>query len=148
MDGYSDDMPPEARMELALAQIKGVEHPKYTQIANFFKINRSTLSRRHRGKTTSRSTAYAETHQSLSKEQEEALIDQINKLTQRSMLPISCIVKNLAEEIIGRSLGKNWTANFVKRHKTRLQSRYLRCIDNLRVKADNVAMFEHFYDLV
>ena len=64
------------------------------------------------------------------------------------MPPTSRIVKDLAEGIIGRSVGKNWTAQFVKRHKTRLKSRYIRCINNLRVKADNAGHFEHSHDLV
>ena len=76
------------------------------------------------------------------------LIDQINKLTQRSMPPTSRIVRNLAEEIIGGPVGKNWTALFVKRHKDRLKSRYLRNVDNPRVKADSVPNSAHFYSLV
>ncbi|RAL65988.1 hypothetical protein DID88_005649 [Monilinia fructigena] len=107
MDSKPNEMPSEARMEAALDHIKGQERPKYSQIAKIYKVNRSTLSRRYRGKTTSRTAAYADTHQSLSIEQEKALIDQINKLTQRSMPPTSGIVRNLAEEIIGRSVGKN-----------------------------------------
>jgi hypothetical protein len=141
-------MTPDERMELAVAYSKTLNQPNYTHISNYYNINRSTLSKRHRRKATSRKQAASDTKQCLTIEQEEALIDQINKLTQRSMPPTSRIVRNLAEEIIGRSVGKNWTALFVKRHQDRLESRYLRCIDNLRVKADNVAMFEYFYTLV
>ena len=62
--------------------------------------------------------------------QEEALIQQINRLTDRGMPPTSGMVRNLAEEVIGRPVGKNWTGDFVKRYKNRLTSVYLRNIDS------------------
>jgi hypothetical protein len=45
-------------------------------------------------------------------------------------------VKNLAEEIIGGEVNKNWTAYCVKRHNSYLKSLYLRNIDNLRMKSE------------
>jgi hypothetical protein len=63
---------------------------------------------------------------------EELLIDRINNLSMRQMPPTSHIVKNMAEEIYGRAVGKNWTGQFINRHKSRLHSMYLRNIDNLR----------------
>jgi hypothetical protein len=72
----------------------------------------------------------------LTNAQEEALIKQINKLSIRNMSPTSHIVKNLAEEICGRKIYKNWVANFVHRHKDRLKSQYSRNIDNNRAKAE------------
>ena len=55
---------------------------------------------------------------------------------------------NLAEEVIGDSVGKNWTSDFVKRYKNRVISVYLRNIDNERIKAEYAPVFKHFYDLV
>ena len=63
--------------------------------------------------------------------QEEALISQINKLTARSIPPTTSMVRNFAEEMIGREVNKNWTAGFVERHSDRLKSLYLRNIDYL-----------------
>ena len=63
------------------------------------------------------------------------------------MPPTSRIVKNMAEEIRGGEVNKNWTANFVKRHQGRLKSLYLRNIDNLRAQAEYEPMFKHFFDL-
>jgi Tc5 transposase DNA-binding domain len=57
--------------------------------------------------------------QQLSDEQEKALIMQINKLSLRDIPPTSRITQNLAGEIAGVNLGKNWTARFIKRHKKR-----------------------------
>lgn len=69
-------------------------------------------------------------------------------MTDRGMPPTAQVVRNLAEEITGREVGKNWTSDFVKRHKSRLKSLYLSNIDNLRVKAEFGPYFQHFYDLV
>ena len=64
------------------------------------------------------------------------------------MPPTSQIVKNLAEEVIGRSVRKNWTANFVRRHQGELRNLYLCNIDNLRVKGEYAPTYKLFFDLV
>lgn len=64
------------------------------------------------------------------------------------MPPRASIVRNLAEEMIGRRVGKNWTGSFVKRYETRLKSLYLRSIDKDRVKAEYTPVFDLFYSLV
>jgi hypothetical protein len=64
------------------------------------------------------------------------------------MPPTSQMVKNLAEEVIGRSVGKNWRANFVRRHQGELCSLYLHNIDNLHVKGEYAPTYKLFFDLV
>jgi len=64
------------------------------------------------------------------------------------MPPTTVIVKNLAEEIRGCAVGKNWTASFVDRHKHELKSLYLKSIDNQRVKGEYPPAYELFYQLV
>ena len=76
------------------------------------------------------------------------LIKQINTLTNKGMPPTSQIVKNLAEEIRGREVGKNWVGQFVKRHGHLLTSAYLRNIDNLRVCTEHIDKFQHLFSLV
>jgi hypothetical protein len=58
------------------------------------------------------------------------------------------MVKNFAEEIIGREVGKNWVSDFCKRHSSELKSLYLRNIENLRVKGEFGPIYKLFYDLV
>jgi hypothetical protein len=58
------------------------------------------------------------------------------------------MVKNFAEEIIGRKGGKNWVSQFCRRHESELKSLYLRNIDNLRVKGEYGPIYKLFYDLV
>jgi hypothetical protein len=94
-------------MEKALSALNAQLIPNYSQVAMKYSIHRTTLMRRHQGKTSSRAQATSLYHKLLTDTQEEALIDQINKLTVRGLPPTSYIVKNLAEEIIGQEINKN-----------------------------------------
>ena len=138
----------DAAMEAALAECDVELAPNYSAIAKKHSLERTTLMRRHLGKTVSRREATYLYHSLLSRAQEEALIKQINKLTVRGLPPTTQIVTNLAEEIIGREVHKNWTARFVARHKNRFKSKYLRNIDNTRVKAEYGPMIAEFFKLV
>ena len=122
--------------------------PNYAKTGKKYGIERITLMRRHKGISTSKREATSIYYKLLTNTQEEALISQINKLTVRGLPPTSQIVRNLAEEIIGRDVGKNWTANFVHRHSSRLKSLYLRNIDNLRMKSEYRPHIQFFFDLV
>ena len=138
----------DARIELALAEIGEENAPNYTQYARKYKLVPSTLSRRHRGITTSRKEASSEHHQNLTIAQEQLLLAHINRLTDRNLPPTAKIVQNIAEEMIGRSVGKNWTSQFVHWHQGELKSLYLCNIDNQWVKAEFLPMFKYFYDMV
>jgi uncharacterized protein YjaZ len=76
------------------------------------------------------------------------LILHINMLTDWGLPLTSQIVRNLAEEMILRLVGKNWTGQFIQRHKDRLQSMYLRNINDMRTKAEYVLMIKLFFNLV
>ena len=138
----------EARIQLAIADLNAQLVPNYTATAKKYELVRSTLTRRIHGQTESRAESLSNHSQRLTNGQEEVLIGYINKLTDRAIPPTTHIVKNMAEELAGHSVGKNWTSNFVKRHENCLKSIYLRNIDNLRVKADHTAWFEYFYEQV
>ena len=138
----------EDNMKNALDALDAQLLPNYTQIALKFGLQRTMLMRRHKGICDSRAQATSQYHKLLTDTQEEVLITQINKLTARGLPPTSHIVKNLAEEIVGREVNKNWTAHFVKRHSSRLKSLYLRNIDNLRMKSEYGPHIQHFFDLV
>jgi methanogenic corrinoid protein MtbC1 len=103
----SNKMVNEQDIKKAIDALDAQEKPNYSQVAKDFQINRRTLMRRHKGQTTSRAQATSQYHKLLTDTQEDALIDQINKLTARGLPPTSQIVQNLAEEIIGREVNKN-----------------------------------------
>jgi hypothetical protein len=138
----------EERMTAAFAALDLQERLNYSQIAKQYKLERSTLAKRYKGQTVSRQVFLSESRQCLTIAQEEALIEQINKLTDRHIPPTSQMVKNFAEEMIGRQVGKNWTQGFIRRHDSKLKSIYLRNIDHCRTKAEYAPVFQYFYDLV
>jgi hypothetical protein len=138
----------EKDIQEALADLETQDEPNYSAAARQYKVGRTTLMRRHKHKTRSRQDFLSEQIQCLSKDQEETLIYHINRMTDRGQPPTSQIVKNFAEEIIGKTVGKNWTAQFVRRHKDRLKSVYLRCMDNQRIKSEYEPLLQHFFDLV
>ena len=138
----------EADLELALADLAKQDTPNYSAASKKYGVPRRTLSNRFTGKSVSRQAAASEHHQYLDTAQEEALISLINRLTNRGLPSTNCMVKNLAEEIIGRPVGKNWSSQFVRRHNDRLTSRYLRNIDKKRQDTECAPIFKQFYDLV
>jgi hypothetical protein len=138
----------EARLELALEDLSKQPNPNFLSTAKTYQVHRTTLARRFKGTQQNQRIARAETHQCLSLAQEETLIRFINNLTDRSLPPTSQIVHNVAEELSGKPVHKNWVGQFVKRYKDRLHAVYLRTIDNKRVKADHIPSLERFYKLV
>jgi len=136
------------RIDAAVAAIRRGEFSNYTEAAKEYECDRGAVSRRIRGLTKSKKEADSFWRQCLTNEQEEVLIQRINDLTDRGMPPTSQIVKNLAEEIRGERVGKNWVGQFVKRYGIRLKSLYLRNIDNLRAGAEYALMFQLFFSVV
>ena len=138
----------EGRIESAIEALESQDKPNYRATAKKHNVNHTTLRRRFLGEQLPLKVANSEFRQRLTLDQEECLVQQINRLSERSISPTSCIVKNLAEEIIGGPVGKNWTGDFVKRYGPRLTSLYLRVIDNARKKAEYPPTIELFFDQV
>ena len=143
-----DNSTKEAQMELAIADLDRQLKPNYARTAKEYGLVASTLRRRHQGLTMSKENAKSEYWQKLTNAQEEVLIERINWLTDRALPPTPTIVHNLAEEIIHGPIGKNWVAEFVKRHQDKLKSIYLRTIDQQRVQSEYAPSYQLCYDLV
>ena len=111
-------------------------------------VVRTTLRDRYIGKSRLFAQARVESNQCINAVQEETLIDHINKLILRKIPPTVQITQNLAEEIAGRQIGKNWHARFIHRHHNRLNSLYVRNMDHLRQKAEYKPIFQMYFDLV
>jgi hypothetical protein len=137
-----------ALVEKAVSAIKRGEFSDYSKAAAHYGCDRTSVSKRIRGLTRTRKEANSFFHQALTTTQEEALVSRINYLTERGMPPTSAIVENLAVEIRGTGVGKNWVGQFIRRHRDRLTSLYLRNIDNLRVSSEYAPMFNLFFKLV
>ena len=137
-----------ACIALAIATIRSREFKDYSKVAAKFNVDYTTISKRICSLMKSRKDADSFQRQCLTNAQEETLIAYINKLTDRGMPLTSSIVQNLAEEIKGAKVEKNWTRQFIWRHKNRLRSLYLRNIDNLYITAEYTPMFILFFALV
>ena len=135
-------------MKLAIADLELQNKPNILATAKKYNVVESTLRRRWKDQSVS----YEETSdihkQRLSSIEEEALIIQINQLTDRELPSTNRIVRNLAEEMIQSSMKKNWAKNFCRRHENRLKSIYLRNIDSKRMKIEYASLFQRFYQLI
>lgn len=138
----------DSRIKAALEDLKSQDSVNYAAAARKWDISSTTLRRRHQGKSTSRADANSKYRQRLTNVQEDTLLEYIDSLTRRNLPPTSQIVQNLAEELAGGPVGKNWTGQFIKRHSKRITSIYLRPIDKSRVAAESIHTFEQFYALV
>jgi hypothetical protein len=81
-------------MELAIADLQSQEKPNYRATAKKHGVNNVTLRRRFLGEQLSPTAAASLYRQRLSAVQEVALIDQINRLTDRGLPPTSCITRH------------------------------------------------------
>jgi hypothetical protein len=141
-------MPNLYRIPEAIADLDTQEVPNVTATAKRYGLHPKTLENRWKGKSVSMAEAVSTHRQALTNAQEKALIGIINWLTDRRMPPTSAIVKNLAEEIRGAPVGKNWTAQFVDRHQNDLKSVYLKNMEAKRVKGEYPPTYEYFFNLV
>jgi hypothetical protein len=135
------------RIEEALAALELQELPNYNRIAEEYGVNRTRLSRRHRGICTSIQEA-REFQRLLSTQQETALVTHINRLSEAGIPPTPSMVRVFAFEISQKWPGNHWVARFVEAHKDTLKSAYLYGFDLKRKRADNYYMIKKYFDLV
>jgi hypothetical protein len=100
-------------IEAALNDLKSQKHPNYTATAKKYYVDRTTLSRRHRGITAARGSREANS-QLLTKQQSKNLVAYINKLTERGIPPSTHMVRQFAYDICQKKPGKNWAARWRK----------------------------------
>src|SRR4051794_33419514 len=120
-----------APIDDALADLKSLkpgESINFTQIAKKYGVNRSTLSRRWRGKSGTVAERVKNT-QLLNNAQELQLIEYIKTLYNQGLPPTRAIISNFASEIASKQVGKNWIKRFLKRHLNKLISRWATGID-------------------
>jgi hypothetical protein len=136
----------EAALE-AINSLKPGNSINYTKIAKQYGVDRSTLSRRHRGVQRSRNHQY-EQQQVLTNQHEKELIRYINKLTERGLFASHEMLRNFAKEISGNKPGKHWPGRFLKRHQDDLISTYTTAIDAARKRADSAYKYTLYFELL
>jgi hypothetical protein len=137
-------------IEAALAAIEALEPGEeicYTKIAQKYGVDRSTLSRRHRGQTTSRTASAAE-RQNLHPQQEQELLRYIERLTKQGLPPTRPMIRRFASTIAGKELGVHWVDRYIKRHQVDLISRWATGIDRSRHQADSQLKYSLYFELL
>lgn len=137
-------------IEAALADIESLkpgETLNYTIIAKKHGIDRNTLSRRHRGVQASKTAQY-ENQQLLNNQQTKALLNWIEKLTDRGLYPTHEMLRNWTQEITGIRPGKQWPTRFLKKHNNDLIARYTTGIDSSRKRADSAYKYALYFELL
>ena len=129
----------------AISDLESQKNPQYTQVARKYNLDRTTLMRRYKGLTVSNQQAASIHRKLLTDAQEEVLLDHISKLSSRGLPHTAQILRNLVVEIVKHDVGECWVRRFCQRHHDRINSVYLKSIDNSRKVADNSAHFEHFF---
>lgn len=134
-------------IEAAIQDLSSQEAPNIKATAKKWNVDRTTLSRRWRGVTGSRAEAN-ENLQLLNNQQEEALLKEINRLSERGTPPTPDMVRRFAAFMAGSEPSQNWTSGFIKRHNDRVHSLYLKGFDLSRKKAENWCELRKYFDLV
>lgn len=135
------------RIDEALAALALQDIPNYKRTAIEYGVNRTTLSRRHRGLCKSRGEA-KEYQCLLSHQQQKVLVEHINSLSEAGIPPTPSMVRVFAFEISQTWPGNNWVSRFVETHKAKLKSAYLCGFDLKRKRADNYYLIKKYFDLV
>jgi hypothetical protein len=137
-------------IEAALAAIEALEPGEklsYTKIAREHGVHRSTLSRRHRGQTASRTAIIAE-RQNLHPQQEQELLRYIERLTGRGLPPTRPMIRSFASQIAKKEVGVHWVDRFIQRHQSELILRWATGIDRSRHQADSESKYSFYFELL
>jgi hypothetical protein len=118
-----------------------------SQATGLPQLHRTTIARRAKGEIKPRRD-YREQCSLLSQAQEQRLLQYIDELTRRGLPPNHYNVRVFASNISGKWPGKNWTHQFVRRHKDVITSQYLTGFDINRKKADNWGNMKQYFGLV
>jgi hypothetical protein len=113
-------------MDDALAALESMSEGEkfcYQKIADRYGVNRSTLSRRHRGVQGSM-TDHAINLQLLSPQQEEELVKYIIGLKERGLPPTKEMIQSFARAVVKKEVGEGWVLRFVERNKDALITKW------------------------
>jgi hypothetical protein len=117
------------------------------QFAKIYGVDRSTLGRRVRGRTGSRTQGY-QNQQKLSPPQELELVNHIEELTVKGLPPTRTMVRNMAAELAHEPVGEGWVTRFLHRHHDHLISKYTTGMDRVRHQADSGVKYREYFNLL
>ncbi|RAQ98945.1 pogo transposable element [Stemphylium lycopersici] len=131
----------------AIESLKPGEQFSYRKIAIQYGCSRTSLARRHQGRSGSRE-AMALNQQSLHPQQEQELLGYIDRLTKQGLPPTRAIIRSIASQIAHKELGVHWVDRFAQRWPNRLISKWTTGMDNSRHKADSGKKYSLYFNLL
>ena len=138
----------ESDLSAALAELSIQKKPNYSATARKYGIERTTLMRRHKGKTKSRQWATDVYHKKLTNGQEKRLIEESKFLTSIGFPPPHRKIKKLVANATKTGVGGRWVSRFIKRYEDQIRSAYVKPIDRKRQLADRVEKIENWFERV
>jgi hypothetical protein len=134
----------------ALAQIAELspgEKICYTKIAEKHGVDRSTLSRRHRGVQQPRDSANV--HQrKLNPQQEDYLAKYVESLIARHLPPTREMIGNFASAICKKSILESWITRFINNNSDILISKWTTAMDSVRHAADSYEKYAAYFAIL
>jgi hypothetical protein len=140
-----EELSKEERLEAAIKEVNTLDKPNYSALAIKWDVHRSTLSRRHRGVTVSRTEATSIYHKLLTDAQEELLLQDIETLGKAGLYLTPRIIQNTVEGLVQHEIGDTWVYSFLNRYQDRIASVYIGGYDQDRKVADNADNITQFY---
>lgn len=137
-------------MEAALEECRSLGFnvkPNFTQIAKKYGCDRSALSKRYRGICSSKQNQY-QNQRLLNNQQEETLIKYIDELCKRSLPPSRQMIRNFAQEIVQKEIGREWVNRFLKRHQIDLVFKWSAGLDHNRTRTDSAFKYTLYFELL
>ena len=136
-----------APIDEAITYLESSETHNIAAAARIYGVQRSTLSKRFNGKTGSLRQK-GEKQRLLSDTQEETLVKQIWRLCEWCLPPTPAMVRLWASSICGTMPGKNWSAEFRRRHEATLDCRYLNTLDIERHQAESESSLRQYFAIL
>ena len=136
-----------ATIDDAIAFLRSSSDDNIAAVARRFNVNRTTLSKRFRGKTVSVARAL-ESRRLLTLKQEQVLIKHIQRLSEWCLPPTPAMVRTWASAMCGSEPGKNWSADFKRRYQDVLDCGYLNNLDLERHNAESESSFQCYFTIL
>jgi transcriptional regulator with XRE-family HTH domain len=119
----------------------------YQEIAKKYGVERSTLSRRHRGVTRTVQHKY-EDQQQLTHNEELELVSYIDSLCRDYLPPTRDMIRNFASTIAKTEVSETWVTRFLHRHHDALTPQWTSAMATERHAADSYEKYSKYFDML
>lgn len=119
----------------------------YREVAKMLGVDRTTLSRRHRGVQRSH-RAQAQHQLVLNPQQEEKLVKYIERCTRDGLPPTRSMLQNLGNAVAQWEVSDSWITRFLHRHIDKLTNKWSTGMDRERHLVDSKRKYELYFNLL